>query len=692
MNSRAMPRPHSPISVLSFQLAILIAFAAPAFSQATFPTPALTSISPLGAKPGATVELTLRGTDLDGPQSILLSDSASPARTIAIKSTKPNIFSVVLPADLKSALYDLRFVGRYGVSNPRVFEISTLDAIDSPGTNSKPDKALKVALNSVIQGSFKATTPHWFTFDAKTGQTINATFSGRRFDTRTELLATLSAPTGRELAHMRDGILSLTAKADATYRLRLNDLMFRAGDDYGFRITLTDHAPAIRPVTPISAITPVQIGQTIKESFPPNGLARSFDLAFKANDKFIIEVHSHQLGHATDPQLIIENVKKDAAGKETLTAQAEVADAPAITPAPSINIANRDPSYAFEAKADGIFRISISDAFNSTRPFELRILKEAPKPAPVIAINATLPKAANAKTGDLGSANVPRNGIAALEVIAPNRNALSEPIELKAENLPAGVTCLGGFIGKGQSLGYIAFQAAADAPAGGTILSGIPQSQFVSFPVADATKDNVLYRTTGAPALGVSTQASPALIQTEKTDILEVAADAKLDIPLKVTRHADFADALKLKALGLIDAAKAPEADIAAKAVAGKFTLDVKTLKLAPGDYGFILQGPAKMKIRRNVEELAAAESDAKKALGNQKEAQKKLADANADTTPQKAELVKAATAALKLADTAKTDNDKLVKDLTAKAVAKEATFIVYSNPIRIRVKEVAKK
>jgi hypothetical protein len=225
------------------------------------------------------------------------------------------------------------------------------------------------------------------------------------------------------------------------------------------------------------------------------------------------------------------------------------------------------------------------------------------------------------------------------------------------------------------------------------VLSDISKSQFVSYNVADMTKESPLYRITGAPALGVSTQTAPAFVQTEKTDILEVAADAKLDIALKVTRHAEFTDALKLKALGLIaDATKAPEADIAAKAVAGKFTLDVKTLKLAPGDYGFILQGPAKMKVRRNLEELAQAESDAKKALGEQKIAQEKLKAANADITPKKAELVKAATAAVKAADATKTDADKLVKDLTAKAAPKEATFIVYSNPIRIRVKEVAKK
>ncbi len=680
MNTRSMSRCHSAFHIVPF---ILVAFAASAFSQATFPTPALTGIAPLGSKASATVELTLRGTDLDAPIAILLNE-----RSIPVKSPKPNVVSLALPADLKPALYDLRFVGRYGVSNPRVFEISTLDTVESPGTNTKADKAHKVTLNSVIQGVFKSAAPHWFTFDAKNGQTITAAFNGRRFDTRTELLVAVSAPTGRELARMRDGVLSFTAKADATYRLRLNELMFRPGEDYSYRVTLSTTPPAARLASKAGPVRPVQIGQTIQDAFLPLGASHSFDLAFKTGEKFIIEVHSHQLGHPTDPHLVIENLKADG----TLTAQAEVADAPAITPAPSLAVLNRDPSYAYEAKADGSFRLTLTDAFGTTHPFELRILKEAPKPPRLIAINPILP-GAKTKTAESGSSNVPRNGIAALEVVAPNRNALSEVIELKAENLPAGVTCLGGFIGKGQSLGYIAFQAAADAPAGASMLSGISKSQFVSYNVTDMTKESPLYRTSGAPALGVSTQTAPAFILTEKTDILEVAADAKLDIALKVTRHAEFTDALKLKVLGLIaDITKAPEADIAAKAVAGKFTLDMKTLKLAPGDYGIILQGPAKMKMRRGVEELSSAEADAKKAIEAQAVAKKQLDAANADATPKKAELVKAATAAVKAAETAKATADKLVKDLAAKAAPKEATFIVYSNPIRIRVKEVAKK
>jgi hypothetical protein len=476
-------------------------------------------------------------------------------------------------------------------------------------------------------------------------------------------------------------VLSFTAAADATYRLRLNELMFRSGDEFSYRVTLSTSALTAPPVSSPAPLRSVQIGQTIADAFPPFSAPHSFDLPFKKGERFFLEVHSHQVGYPTDAHLVIENLKPDG----TLTPQAEASDAPAISPAPSLAVLNRDPSYAYEAKADGKFRLTLNDVFGTTHPYELRILKPSQQPPTLMAINPQLP-GAKTKMAALGSSNIPRHGITALEVIAPNRQALSEPIELKAEHLPAGVSCLGGFIGRGQSLGYIAFQAAADAPPGASVLSGISQSLFVSFAVPDMTKESPLYRSSGPPAIGVSTLTAPAYVQPEKPDILQVAADAKLEIPLKVTRHAEFTEALKLKVLGLIaDVTKAPEVDIAAKATTGKLTLDVKALKLAPGDYGFILQGPAKMKVRRGVEELTSADLALKQAMQSQIDAKAQLARANTDLTPKKAELIQAATAAVKTADAR-------VKDLTAKAAPKEATFIVYSHPMRLRVQEVAKK
>lgn len=680
-----MPRCHFGFSVLSLPFSVLLALATPAFSQATFPSPVLTSILPLGGTPGSSIKLALRGGDLDAPTAILLNE-----RSIPITSANGKVLDLTLPADLKHALYDLRFVGRFGVSNPRVFEVSPISILTSPDSNTKPDSAFQIKVDSVIQGAFKAGTPQWFTFDARKGQAVSASFDGPRFDTRTELVGVVSDKNGRELARMKKGALSFVPPADGTYHLRLNELMHRGGDDYGFRVALKQAPPVSQPnsIGPQPMEKPVKLGEAVSGTFLEQGAACVFDLSFKAGDKFVVEVLSHQLGHASDPHLFIELLKPDG----TWSPVAQVADAPVITPAPTLTLPNRDPSYAYEAKTDGRFRISLNDNFNTTSPFELRILPapgSTPKP---IALNASLPFTGARKAYDFGTANVCRGGILALEIAVPNRHALSEAIDLKADGMPPGLACLGGFVGKGQSLGYMAFQADAGAPAGAGLVSSIPESAYVSFSVGDAARDNVLIRPAGPPAIGVSSLASPALVLTEKNDVYEAPADGKLEIPLKVTRHPGFTDALKLKALGIVDNAKAPEADIPAKANSGKFVLDVKALKLTPGEYGLILQGPAKMKVRRNEEELAHADKAAQAARAGEKDAKAKLATANADATPQKAGLVKTATAVVAQAEKARTAAEKHLKDITAKDPPKEVTFIVCSNPIRVRVKEPAKK
>lgn len=656
-------------------------------AQATFPTPVLTSIAPLGASAGETVTLTLRGSEVDEARSLLLNEHVIP-----IEPVKGKGWRVVLPADLKPGFYDLRLVSSLGVSNPRTFEISRHPTLASTGKNTAPEQALQVPLNSVIDGVFKAATLQWFRFHAKKGEVIRASFAAERFDVRSELMGTVLDVAGHEVARMKNGTAAFTCAAEGACLLRLHDLMHRGGDDYGFRVTLEQLKAASGEKSgspPPPAPRPLKAGDVVEDFFPEGGQPRVFDLPLKAGDKVVIEVRSHQAGNPSDPHLFIETLKPDGTG----TPLAQVADAPAITPAPALPVLNRDPLYAYEAKAAGTLRLSLNDNFNTTSPFQLSV-RAAPGSVPrLIALNATLPSAAARKGYEVGTANVCRGGILALEVIAPNRHAFSEAIELKTDGvqLPKGLACLGGFIGRGQSHGWLAFQAAADAPAGAAVIGTIPEAVYAQFAVADAARDQLLIRHAGPPAIGVSTLSAPALVVAEGGETFEAAADGKLEIALKITRHAEFQDALKLKVLGLTEIAKAPEADIAAKAGAGKLTLDMKALKLAPGEYGFILQGPAKMKYRRDADELTQAEADQKKALAHHKEAQQKLNQAKAGTTPQKEALVEEAKRELQKAAAAKSAIDQRVKSLSAKAAPKEATFIVCSSPLRLTVKAPGK-
>lgn len=641
-----------------------LALTAAALCQITVPSPVLTSISPLGAKPGTQIKITLRGTDLDAPLAILLGNHRLPISTTQQAH-------LTLPNDLTPGLYDLRFLGRWGISNSRVFEIAPRTSIPSSGTNTQRDSAQPITLDTAIEGHFASPAPLWFRFQAHRDQPLQAHYNGHRYDTRTELVATVFDAKGRELARMKNSKLSFTPPANGDYWLRLSELMHRSGDEFGFRLTLSPAKPTKGDSSHRQGIRRIQVPETVQGSFGDS--AASFELAVKKGDAFSIQVRSHQLGHATDPHLIIETVKPDG----STAALAEVADAPALAPAPSIRLENRDPVFAYEAKADATLRLLLSDNFATHLPFELSLRRDSPRR--LIALQAQLPNAANVRSAQLGTANVMRGGILALEVAALNRTSLSPPVEFKKEQLAEGLTCLGGFIGSGQSMGYIAFQAAPHAPASGTSLNLPSESAGVLFPVADTTRDSVLIRYGGPPTVGISTLSTPALVQTLGPETFTAPTDGKVDIPLQISRHAEFTDALKLTLYGLGDPTKAPTVDIAPKANSGKLVFDLKPLKLSAGDYGLILQGPAKMKVHRLAEELASAERKAKAAA-------EALQQAKTAPAPQAAEGVKAA-------EKAKADADKAVQDLTAKAKAstKDATFLICSNPIRLHLTAPAK-
>ncbi|MCB1207969.1 MAG: hypothetical protein KDK97_01520 [Verrucomicrobiales bacterium] len=725
---------------VSLAVTAIIATAASAFAQATFPSPTLTSIYPLGGKSGTTVELSLKGTDLEGPRTLLF--SPAPSKPIGIK-TDGTKFTLTLPPDIGPGLFDVRFVGRFGVSNSRRFQIGTLNVVESTGKNLKAADAQLIEPDCTLNGVLKSSAPHWFSFNAKKSARLILTFQGEALATKTTLIGAVLDPQGRELARFRDGMADFTAPEAGTYQLNLHDLMFGSGDDYGYSLNITSgpvvfcatpdttygwhldggkltpdlvvngHGPlessakvSAAPINlPVIKEAPLTIGGAVTGWFPKDGAPAQFDLPFKTGDRFIIEVISQQLGLATAPYLLIENVKKDDKGTETLTTQAELTEPPTGQPVPSIKVPFLDPVYAYEAKADGLFRLSLSDPLNAANerrhPYTLRVRKadEATLDA-AIAIEPTLPPVANARTLDLTSANVWRGGIAALEVWVPNRTALSPPIELTPSIAPPpGITFLNGYIGKGQSIGYIAFQAAADAPAGAVTLPQFPRTATSGWPVKDTNREQVFRRLSGPPAIGIVDRPAPAMVRSQQVQPYEVIAGSKVDLALDVVRHPDFTDLLKLKVLGLMDNTKSPEVTIAAKATTGKLTLDTKALKLTPGEYGFILQGPAKMKIRRNEEAVAAADAAAKQASTARDTTAKELATATAaaKTAPPaekaaKDTAVKAATDKLKQADKAKTDTAAAAKALAAKDAPKDVTFIVWSNPIRLIVKEAPKK
>ena len=114
------------------------------------PQPRLLTIMPHGAKVGTSVELTFTGQDIEEPEALLFSHpnikataiippSPPPAKPDPKKPVKqgkrarPNTsavqFQVSVGGDVPLGNYDVRLVGKWGVSNPRTFVVGDLTEV-----------------------------------------------------------------------------------------------------------------------------------------------------------------------------------------------------------------------------------------------------------------------------------------------------------------------------------------------------------------------------------------------------------------------------------------------------------------------------------------------------------------------------------------------------------------------------------
>ncbi|HUR52986.1 MAG TPA: hypothetical protein VMZ71_02560, partial [Gemmataceae bacterium] len=105
-------------------------------------SPTLTTPASLGAKPGATVELTLTGTNLTDATSVLLSGNLSGT---VVEDKKPDAgktkVKIEVPAKTAIGLYTIRVGTKHGVSNLRPFVVDDLPEVAEVETNRTKDGA-----------------------------------------------------------------------------------------------------------------------------------------------------------------------------------------------------------------------------------------------------------------------------------------------------------------------------------------------------------------------------------------------------------------------------------------------------------------------------------------------------------------------------------------------------------------------
>ena len=230
-----------------------------AFAQ--LPSPHLRSIHPIGAKIGSTIDVTIAGTELDETSGLLFSHPGIKAERIKVPATEfqpehphPTQFRVIAGNDVPPGQYEVHAKTRLGLSSPRPFIVGTHNELAEPGTNKEASGALELPLGTIVNGRADGDSIDFFRFKAKQGQRLLVQCWAERIGSKMDATLAIDDSSGSELLNDRDTlgrdpVLSFTAPADGDYLLRVYDFTFGGGDEFHYRL-LVSEAPHIDFIVP----------------------------------------------------------------------------------------------------------------------------------------------------------------------------------------------------------------------------------------------------------------------------------------------------------------------------------------------------------------------------------------------------------------------------------------------------------
>ncbi len=445
----------------------------------------------------------------------------------------------------------------------------------------------------------------------------------------------------------------------------------------------------------------------------------TFRFTGKAKQKYSIEVYGQRNGVVMDPVIVVDQVIKDKAGKETFKRLASVG-ATSVFPdlgGQLFDTRTDDPYYLLTAPADGEYRVTIRDLQFETRGnprMVYRAVVRQPKPDYRLVALPLYPQAVN--TGGAPAAIALRKGDCfKISVMALRKDGFNGTIDLSVKGLPAGVTCAAASIGAGSNTAEMVIQADESAKkwsgkieivgtavgADSKKLERVARAGTVLRPVA--VKVRAVSRISRSLGLSVIDEVAPYQVVANVKEV-KVNQGRQILVPVKVVKRTGFDNAVALAWTGI---PKNSNITIQNKTIAkGKqdelFQLFVKN-NAKPGVYSTYLQSTVDVSYRRNpgqvdqakkeqaelVKQLAAAQAE----LAAATKKRDALAKAKAKTPEQKkAEQAKAtaeinaATAKVKAADAAKKASDKRVAAAVKAATAKTVKVYAPSTPLVIRV------
>ncbi len=274
----------------------------------SFPRPRLETVTPPGGQVGTSVEVTLDGDDLDEIEELYVSDSRIkveklPDPPVDPKKKKnppppPIRFKLTIPGNMPVGVYDVRAIGKWGISNPRAFVVGDLKEIMEKENNNDVPEAQEVEINTTVNGVVNNRTDvDYFKFKAKKGQRIVIHCAGFSIDSMLNPLLELYNAKGMLLANNRnyqerDAVLDYPIPEEGEYYVRLCQFAYVIGGKQTFYRLTTSTAPWIDAAYP----PVVQVGKSgsvtlYGKNLPGGNLDNNVKLDGRPLEKAVVNVN-----------------------------------------------------------------------------------------------------------------------------------------------------------------------------------------------------------------------------------------------------------------------------------------------------------------------------------------------------------------------------------------------------------------
>ena len=651
---------------LRFVLLLLCsAFAVSARAQ--FPIIELTALSRSAAKSGSQFELrTSFGARIEevtelrfshpGFSATLNTDDPLPFRTE--RQPRYGSFQVSIDPSVPPGRYDVRAVGRHGVSSPRVFLVHSLDEdFSTPSTDQKKPSPLNLGVFRF--GKSAGAQVHYYTLKLTAGQRVRFDCLAANLDSRMIPVLAIRAH-GRTLKTARgsdslDAHFEFECQADGDYLLSVHDVIYRGGEEFGYALVAQDTDSAVDVLyrrnertegqlavsTLPSAITDLRdtISRAVaveetsdaKAIVPPCTIAAQFDtrsdqdeylIDAKKDEQWVIDVHSERVGQPTDCRLIVQQMVPKEGSESTWNQVLAQDDSQAIGDV-ALRLHSADPVAILKAGADATYRLCLRDldtgsGLGATQRYFLSLRK----PSPDFQLIAYRPMQHKDQNGSKpqGSALF-RGGTETLRVFCLRKDGWSGPVSIAIEGLPEGISCAPATIASNQNAVVLTLVASKTAPAtiqrlnitGTAIINGQSVRHAASTSTVQwgrgAGRQSIQSRLTAGLVTAVSDKdSSPIAVGLGDGSVVQVKKGEAAKIPIKLVRSEYSKDKCIIRPRDLPPTVKSGDVTINGDKSEGTLELKVPA-NATPGTYTIWAQAETKVKWKANPQMMVRAKA-----------------------------------------------------------------------------------